>query len=87
MVTRATPPNLLLTPCRLEAVMTRLLRRTRAAEMLDVSPRTVRRWGAAGLLEERRLTPHSVRVTEESVLALMAETSGQQNQHREDAAA
>lgn len=44
-----------------------LLRRAAAAERLQVSERTIRRWGAEGRLDERRLGPHTVRVTEESV--------------------
>jgi DNA-binding transcriptional MerR regulator len=45
----------------------RLLRRSAAAERLDVSERTIRRWGALGLLDERKIGPRAVRVTEESV--------------------
>jgi len=56
-----------------------LMRRSRAAEVLDVSERTIRRWGAAGLLEERHLAAHSMRVTADSVRALIAETEGQQD--------
>lgn len=48
-----------------------LLDRDEAARRLHVSPRTVRRYGKAGLLEERRVGPRLVRVTEESVEALI----------------
>jgi DNA-binding transcriptional MerR regulator len=47
-----------------------LLDRAQAAERLRVSPRTVRRYGKAGLLDERRIGPKLVRVTEVSVEAL-----------------
>jgi predicted site-specific integrase-resolvase len=62
-----------------------LMSRSRAAEILDVSERTVRRWGAAGLLDERHLTRQTVRVTEASVLRLVGETDGQRD--REEAVA
>jgi predicted site-specific integrase-resolvase len=45
----------------------RFLRREEAAEIFDVSERTIRRWAAAGLLEERHIGPRMVRVTAESV--------------------
>jgi hypothetical protein len=48
-----------------------LLRRSEAAARLAVSERTVRRWGAAGLLDERHIGPRSVRVTEVSVERLV----------------
>jgi predicted site-specific integrase-resolvase len=64
-----------------------MLSRAHVAEILDVSERTVRRWGAGGLLDERRIGPHTVRVTAESVEALIAEADGQQNRGREDVAA
>lgn len=48
-----------------------LLDRSEAAALLCVSPRTVRRWGKLGLLDERRVGPRLVRVTEESVEALI----------------
>lgn len=48
-----------------------LLDRGEAARRLRVSPRTVRRYGRAGLLEERRVGPRLVKVTEESVEALI----------------
>jgi excisionase family DNA binding protein len=44
-----------------------LLRRSEAAERLNVSEHTVRRWGATGRLDERHLTERTVRVTLESV--------------------
>lgn len=47
-----------------------LLDRGEAARRLCVSRRTVERYGKAGLLEERRIGPKLVRVTEESVEAL-----------------
>ena len=55
-----------------------LLRRGEAAARLAVSERTIRRWGAAGLLDERKIGPGAVRVTEESVerLALRPRKSG-----------
>ena len=49
-----------------------LLHRQEAAERLRVSVCTVKRWGAAGLLDERRIGPKLVKVTEASVAALMA---------------
>jgi len=49
-----------------------LMRRADAAERLAVSERTIRRWGAAGLLDERHIGPRAVRVTEESVSRLIA---------------
>lgn len=48
----------------------RLLTRHEAAEHLAVSERTVRRWGATGRLDERKVGPRAVRVTEESVMRL-----------------
>jgi excisionase family DNA binding protein len=48
-----------------------LLRRSEAADRLRVSTRTVRRWGSTGRLDERHLTGQTVRVTEESVDALV----------------
>jgi excisionase family DNA binding protein len=47
--------------------LVRLLRRGEAAERLAVSERTVRRWAAAGRLDERKIGPRAVRITEESV--------------------
>jgi excisionase family DNA binding protein len=44
-----------------------LITRREAARRLNVSERTVRRWGAAGWLAEVRLSPHTVRVTADSV--------------------
>lgn len=49
-----------------------LLDRPAAAAALHVSERTVRRYGKSGLLDERRIGPRLIRVTEESVKALMA---------------
>jgi predicted site-specific integrase-resolvase len=46
-----------------------LLRRKEVVERLGVSLATVKRWGAAGILDERHLGPGTVRITEESVLA------------------
>ena len=48
-----------------------LLGRAEAALRLRVSERTVRRYGKAGLLDERRVGPRLVKVTEESVEALI----------------
>jgi len=79
------PPNPLLTAHAEEAAMPGLMSRAHVAEILDVSERTVRRWGAAGLLDERHLTPQCVRVTAESVLRLAGEADGQHD--REEAAA
>ena len=56
-----------------------LLHRREAADRLRVSVCTVKRWGAAGLLDERKVGPKLVKITEASVVALMAK--------REDAAA
>jgi predicted site-specific integrase-resolvase len=48
-----------------------LIDRIQAAERLRVSERTVRRYGKAGLLDERRIGPKLVRVTEQSVNKLL----------------
>jgi DNA-binding transcriptional MerR regulator len=48
-----------------------LLDRSETARRLHVSERTVRRYGKAGLLEERRVGPRLVRITAESVEALL----------------
>lgn len=48
-----------------------LLHRREAAARLRVSVSTVKRWGAAGLLDERRVGPKLVRVTELSVESLI----------------
>lgn len=45
----------------------RLLDRTQTAARLNVSKMTVRRLGAAGLLEEIRVSPRAIRITEASV--------------------
>lgn len=45
----------------------RLLDRAEAAERLHVSRMTVRRLGAAGLLEEIRVSARAIRITERSV--------------------
>ena len=55
----------------------RLLRRGEAAGLLAVSERTVRRWGASGRLDERRVGPRSVRITEESVCRLIRDGARQ----------
>lgn len=47
--------------------MGELLPRSVAASELAVSERTVCRWGATGRLDERKLSPRTVRVTRESV--------------------
>lgn len=47
------------------------LDRHEAAKRLYVSLSTVKRWGAAGLLEERRVGPKLVRITEASVEAVL----------------
>ena len=49
-----------------------LLSRGEAAERLRISERTVRRYGKAGLLVERRVGPRLIRVTAESVEAFLA---------------
>jgi excisionase family DNA binding protein len=49
-----------------------LLERNEAAERLHCSVRTVRRWGAAGLLTNVTVGPRTVLVTEESVEALIS---------------
>ena len=49
-----------------------LLSRDEAAERLKISLRTVRRYGKAGLLEERRVGPRLIRVTAESVERLLS---------------
>lgn len=46
-----------------------MLDRAEAARRLHVSERTVRRWAKAGLLDERRVGPRVVLVTENSVVA------------------
>lgn len=51
--------------------MTKLLLRAVVAERLAVSERTVRRWGATGRLDERKIGPRAVRVTAESVERLI----------------
>ena len=48
-----------------------LLERGEAAKRLHVSIRTIRRYGALGLLENVRIGPRNVLVTEESVEALI----------------
>ena len=48
-----------------------LLRRPEAAARLAVSERTIRRLGAAGVLDERKVGLRAVRVTVESVEALI----------------
>ena len=48
-----------------------LLRPDEVAAMLQVTPRTIRRWGAAGVLERVRLGPRLTRYTVESVEALI----------------
>lgn len=45
----------------------RLLDRTQTAARLNVSTMTVRRLGAAGLLEEIRVSARAIRITEASV--------------------
>jgi len=47
-----------------------LLDRGEAARRLHVSERTVRRYGRAGLLDERRIGPRLIKITEASVEAL-----------------
>lgn len=48
-----------------------LLSRGEAAERLRVSERTVRRYGASGLLDEVKVGPRLVKVTAESVERLI----------------
>jgi excisionase family DNA binding protein len=52
---------------------TDLLRRCEAANELTVTKDTIRRWAAAGRLDERWLGPRTVRVTRASVERLRAE--------------
>jgi excisionase family DNA binding protein len=47
-----------------------LLHRREAAARLRVSLSTVKRWGAAGLLDKRRVGPKLVKITEASVDSL-----------------
>jgi hypothetical protein len=61
-------------------VTTPMLRRSKVAQMFDVHPETVRRWAAAGLLDERRVGPRSVRVTAASVEALIHDGAGDRPQ-------
>jgi excisionase family DNA binding protein len=60
-----------------------LLRPDEVAEILQVTPRTVRRWGAAGVLERIRLGDRLTRYTIESVEAFihpsMSEATGAQS--------
>ena len=49
-----------------------LLDRSEAARRLHVSRRTVERYGKSGLLDERRIGPKLVKVTEQSVEALLS---------------
>jgi predicted site-specific integrase-resolvase len=49
-----------------------LMNRAEVAERLRVSVSTVKRWGAAGLLDERRIGPKLIKVTEASVDAMIA---------------
>ena len=51
--------------------MTPVMPRSDAALFLRVSTRTVRRWGATGRLDERKIGPRTVRVTVESVERLL----------------
>lgn len=48
-----------------------LLDRDEAATRLHVSARTIRRYGKSGLLDERRIGPRLIKVTEESVNKLI----------------
>lgn len=67
-----------------------LLDRDEVARRLRVSVRTVRRWGRDGLLEERRVGPRLVRVTESSVEALIRagkDHRPHEHHHRHDYAA
>ncbi|MGH3266096.1 MAG: helix-turn-helix domain-containing protein [Trebonia sp.] len=48
-----------------------LLDRREAARRLRVSLATVKRYGASGLLEERRIGPRLIRITEASVDSLV----------------
>jgi predicted site-specific integrase-resolvase len=49
-----------------------LLHRQEAADRLRVSLCTVKRWGSAGLLDERKVGPKLVKITAASVEALIA---------------
>ncbi len=49
-----------------------LLRADEIADMCRVTPRTIRRWGDAGVLEQVRLGPGTVRYTRASVSALLS---------------
>jgi hypothetical protein len=53
-----------------------LVDRSEAARRLNVSRRTVERYGKGGLLEERRVGPKLVMITEQSVSALIAGQPG-----------
>ena len=55
-----------------------LLDRAEAAQRLHVSERTVRRYGKSGLLDERRVGPRLIRVTQDSVAALVAKQTGRE---------
>ena len=44
-----------------------VMSRREAAERLRVSVMTVRRWGASGILDERRVGPKMIRITTASV--------------------
>lgn len=63
---------------------TPMLRRSAVAQVFDVHPETVRRWAAAGLLDERRVGPRSVRVTAESVEALIRDGASDRPDPQED---
>jgi predicted site-specific integrase-resolvase len=53
-----------------------LMSRSDAAELLDVSVDTVKRYGKAGLLEERHIGPRLVKVTRASVEAMARSSEG-----------
>jgi predicted site-specific integrase-resolvase len=53
-----------------------LLRPEEVAAALQVTPRTVRRWGATGQLERVRLGSRLTRYTAASVAALIGSTDG-----------
>jgi excisionase family DNA binding protein len=59
-----------------------LMRRSVVAELLDVSERTVCRWGAAGRLDERKIGPRAVRVTKASVERLLSAATGAEREDR-----
>jgi predicted DNA-binding transcriptional regulator AlpA len=60
-----------------------VLRRTAVAEMFGVCERTIMRWAESGFLDEVRVGPRSVRVTSESVDALLRNRTGHSDRPEE----